>query len=253
MTKKPAGERIQSIDALRGLCVVLMCIHHLLYDIAAFLGAPWWIFTNPVLDVLHYLFAGCFIFLSGVSSRFSRSNIRRGLKLLVIALLLTLVTRLGDFIGERFFGEKPGIFISFGVLHLLSLCMLFYGLTRRLWDRLPRWLLALIALAGIIATAKLVNGIVGTESRMLFPVGLIREDFYSADYFPLFPWIFVFLGGTLAGGLIRERRFPEKFYTAKFRFFPAVGRHALLIYILHQPVLAGLTVLAGVLTGILQV
>ena len=31
-------ERIQSIDALRGLCVLLMCIHHFLYDLAAFLG-----------------------------------------------------------------------------------------------------------------------------------------------------------------------------------------------------------------------
>ena len=64
-----SGGRIQAIDALRGLCVVLMCCHHFLYDLAAFLGAPWWIFTNPVLDVLHYFFAGCFILLSGVSSR----------------------------------------------------------------------------------------------------------------------------------------------------------------------------------------
>ena len=70
-----SGGRIQAIDAIRGLCVVLMCAHHFLYDLAAFLGAPWWIFTNPVLDVLHWFFAGCFILLSGVSSRFSRSNL----------------------------------------------------------------------------------------------------------------------------------------------------------------------------------
>ena len=61
-------ERIQSIDALRGFCVLLMCVHHLLYDLAAFLGAPWWILTNPVFETLHYLFAGCFSLLSGVSS-----------------------------------------------------------------------------------------------------------------------------------------------------------------------------------------
>ena len=83
---RPAGERIQSIDALRGLCVVLMCIHHLLYDLAAFLGAPWWLFDNPVFRILHYIFAGCFIFLSGLSSRFSRSNTKRGLKVIAIAL-----------------------------------------------------------------------------------------------------------------------------------------------------------------------
>ena len=130
------GGRIRAIDALRGLCVVLMCGHHLLYDLAAFLGAPWWIFTNPVLDVLHYIFAGCFILLSGVSSRFSRSNLRRGGKLLAVALAFTLVTWLGDLLGERLLGQKPGILIVFGVLHMLAVCMLFYGLTRRFWDKL---------------------------------------------------------------------------------------------------------------------
>ena len=68
--------RIQSIDALRGLCVLLMCIHHFLFDLAAFLGAPWWLYENPAFSVFQFMVAGCFILLSGVSSRFSRSNIR---------------------------------------------------------------------------------------------------------------------------------------------------------------------------------
>ena len=46
-----SGGRIQAIDALRGFCVVLMCFHHFFYDLAAFLGAPWWIFSNPVYVV----------------------------------------------------------------------------------------------------------------------------------------------------------------------------------------------------------
>ena len=67
-TERPA--RIELMDALRGLAVCLMVLHHFLYDLCEFLGAPWWLFTNPVFDVLHYFFAGLFIFLSGISSDF---------------------------------------------------------------------------------------------------------------------------------------------------------------------------------------
>jgi len=244
-------ERIQSIDALRGLCVVLMCIHHLLYDLAAFLGAPWWLFTNPVFDVLHYLFAGCFILLSGVSSRFSRSNIRRGLKVAAIALVLTLVTWIGDLMAERFLDESFGLLIVFGVLHLLGFCMLFYGLTRKLWDRLPDWLFPALCVLLTAASARCVNGRLTTGVPWLFMFGFTQEGFYSADYFPILPWVFVFLLGTWLGGKIRAGKLPERFYRAEFPFFPAVGRHALLIYILHQPVLAGMCLLIGWVFGIL--
>jgi uncharacterized membrane protein len=244
-------ERIQSIDALRGLCVVLMCVHHLLYDLCAFLGAPWWLFSNPVFDALHYCFAGCFILLSGVSSRFSRSNIRRGGKVMAVALALTLLTWAGDRLALRFLGEELGILIVFGVLHLLGFCMLFYGLTRKLWDRLPDWLAPALYILLIVLLRRCTNGGYATDSPWLFPFGFVRADFASADYFPILPWVFVFLLGAWLGEKIRQHRFPEWFYTAQFPFFPKVGRHALLIYILHQPILAGLTLLIGAIFGIL--
>lgn len=84
-TERPA--RIELMDALRGLAVCLMVLHHFLYDLCEFLGAPWWLFTNPVFDVLHYFFAGLFIFLSGISSDFSRSNLKRGAKAMALALV----------------------------------------------------------------------------------------------------------------------------------------------------------------------
>ena len=246
-----AGGRIRAMDALRGLCVVLMCFHHFFYDLAAFLGAPWWIFNNPVFNVLHYLFAGCFILLSGVSSRFSRSNLRRGAKLLAIALALTAVTWAGDHFGEKLLGEAPGVLIVFGVLHMLAVCMLFYGLTRRLWDRLPDWVMTVFCVLGAVLTAKLANGVTIREPGWLFPFGFVTASFYSADYFPMFPWLFVFLFGSWLGGKIREGKLPEGFYTFDAPFFPGVGRHALLIYILHQPVLLLLTLAIGAILGIL--
>ena len=245
------GGRIRALDALRGLCVVLMCFHHFFYDLAAFLGAPWWLFSNPVFNVLHYIFAGCFILLSGVSSRFSRSNLKRGIKLLVIALALTAVTWAGDILGGKLTGQKPGMLIVFGVLHMLAVCMLFYGLTRRLWDRLPDGVMVVFCVLATLLTAKLANGVYIRSPGWLFPFGFITNSFYSADYFPMLPWLFVFLFGTWLGEKIKAGKLPEGFYAFSVPFFPAVGRHALLIYILHQPALLLLTLAIGAILGIL--
>ena len=221
-------QRIQLIDALRGLAVLLMVVHHFLYDLVAFCGAPAWLFSNPVFNFLHYIFAGLFLFLSGVSSNFSRSNVKRGLKALACTLVITAVTTVMD---------MP---IVFGVLHLLGTCMVLYGLTRRFWEKLPFWVVPVVSIAGIVLTGHMAGGVM-SESRWLWMLGWVYEGFVSTDYFPLLPWAFVFLLGTWAGKYIKAGRMPHWFYTADCPPLAAVGRHSLVIYVLHQPVLYGLT------------
>ena len=199
-TERPA--RIELMDALRGLAVCLMVLHHFLYDLCEFLGAPWWLFTNPVFDVLHYFFAGLFIFLSGISSDFSRSNLKRGAKAMAIAL----------------------------------------GITRGFWEALPAWVLPVLCLALIFLTAPCADGVT-TQTPHLWLFGFTTPDFASADYFPLLPWFFVFLLGTWAGRYVKAGRLPQWFYTAKAPRLALVGRHALLLYVLHQPLLYALTML----------
>ena len=225
-----AKKRIDAIDAARGLALVLMVIHHLLIDLVNLCGAPMWIFSNPVFDVLHYIFAGLFIFLAGLCCRFSHSNLRRGVICFALAMVITVVSSLPII-------DDP---IRFGVLHLLGFAMVFFALTRKAWDAIPRKAAPVFYIAMTVLSAVLVaHTSIGPAARWLFPFGWTYKGFYTADWFPVFPWIFVFLFGTWAGLYVVERRLPERFYTFTCPVLPQIGRRSLLIYILHQPILYG--------------
>jgi len=229
-------KRIEIIDALRGFAITLMVIHHALHNAAAFLDAPWWIYRNPVFNVLQAFFVGVFILISGVSSRFSRGNIERGAIVVTLAVLVTYVT-------VRM--EMP---IYFGILHLLGFLMLFYGLTRKLWDNIPRKIAPFIYIALVILSilARVHLSPVSDNpviSDLLSVLGWKQKNFVNLDNQFILPWIFVFLFGTWMGEYIREGRFPKRFYEMKVPFFPFVGRNALFIYVVHQPVLYGITML----------
>ena len=223
-------KRIDAIDAARGLALVLMVIHHFLIDLVNLCGAPMWIFSNPVFDVLHYIFAGLFIFLAGLCCRFSHSNLRRGVICFAIAMVITVVSSLPII-------NDP---IRFGVLHLLGFSMIFFALTHRAWDAIPRKVAPVIYVLMTVASAYLVaHTSIGNAARWLFPFGWTYKGFYTADWFPIFPWLFVFLLGTWAGLYVTERKLPERFYTFTCPVLPQIGRRSLLIYVLHQPILYG--------------
>ena len=119
--------RIHLMDEIRGLCVLLMIFYHAFYTMSMLfhweLGTKLLVFFSPAEP----FFAGLFILISGISSQLSHSNLIRGLKLLGVALALTLVT----------YFIIPSELIVFGILHMLSVCMIVFGLGQKLWDRIP--------------------------------------------------------------------------------------------------------------------
>jgi len=231
----PPKTRIQLIDAVRGLSILLMVAYHTGYDLWVFGLIPKETLYNPLLNTLEPLFAGVFILLSGVSARYARDNRGRGLRVLACALLVSLVT--------GFFGAP----VTFGILHCLGLCMVITGDPSAWLNKIPRrvqpflfgglFVLSFLFVRENILRLNLTDNTLFDGVPYLYMFGLFGPNFQSVDYFPLLPWFFLYPLGAWLGLYIKEGRLPRRFYTLKVPVLPAVGRHTLVIYMLHQPVI----------------
>jgi uncharacterized membrane protein len=241
--KRPEARAFE-LDALRGLALLMMILHHLIFDLRYIIGLDvfafqesWW-FEN----LLRPVFLNVFLIVSGICCTFSRSNTRRGLRLLSVALVFTVATTIAAQIsGEDFY-------ILFNVLHLLALGTLLYaGLTfaeRRQDRRLVRVDVILLLLSSVLLwLAALLPHWQGSGSYWLLPLGLLPAGVVGmADYLPLIPWLGFFLVGALIGRQAytgKQSVIPDapSWLLTGSRPFGFVGRHSLLIYALHQPAL----------------
>lgn len=238
--------RIELIDELRGLAVFCMVFYHGFYTLAFLVGWDWCRQLLRFFTPAEPWFAGLFVFLSGIAGNLTRSNVKRGLRLMVVAVGVSVVTIF----------VVPSEAIYFGILHLLSISMILVGLCRRWLEYVPIWIGIGICAAIFVFTMDLQYGYFGIGSLPLIwlprswyttdwwmPLGIYSNSFYSADYFPLFPWLFVFLGGFFFGRYAARGQFPAWTYRSHVPPLAFLGRRALLVYIVHQPAIYGLGLL----------
>lgn len=252
------GSRAFELDALRGVAIVMMMFMHFSYDIRyefgcdafTYLRTGWfWTFVHPVIIVL-------FVGLSGICCTFSRNNVRRGVKLLAVAMTFTAVT----YIITEFLGID--CLILFNVLHMLSVSTLVYALAsfiERKAGMTAGQMSFVLLLLGCWIT--MVNNYLnyfygGTSSNMLlYPFGIdVNGSPAVADYMPLVPWLGVFLVCAAAGRLLykdKKTLFPgaDRKVRAVTRPLEFLGRHSLIIYIVHQPVIYGVLYLIFLIMG----
>lgn len=237
--------RIGFLDELRGFAVLCMILYHTFFLLSEVFKFPagTWIF-NYFMPAEPFI-AGIFIAVSGISSQLSRSNAKRGAKLLAVALAFTLVTAvILPLIGLKGFG------IYFGILHFLSVSMLIFALIKPALKYIPPTWGIVLCMVLYLLTANLGIGYLGIapylkvvipaslyELPYLFPLGIFTKDFTSADFFPIFPKIFVFLAGTFFGVYVKNGKVPEWAHQNRIKFFSWFGKHALLVYIVHVPII----------------
>lgn len=232
--------RVYALDWLRGIAVLGMVFHHALVSVQM---AGWMFGKNVPIEfletdwfyVLQQIFVAAFLLISGICTVYSRSVLRRGLIVSGAAVAVTLVTaHLMPALGV------DGMQIYFGILHMFGASMLLYGL----FTHPKRWVGAVTGLVLFGLWLYYTNepqSMLSEQIRLL--IGFPYDGFYSADYYPLLPYFFAYLAGTFLGPLVRDRRFPAWFYQLRIRPLEWVGRHSLIIYLLHQVVLFGISFL----------
>jgi uncharacterized membrane protein len=156
----------------------------------------------------------------------------RGLKIFSLGMIITSITLL-------FMPDKP---IIFGVLHCIGLSIVFSVpfLKFKYYNIL---FAALIIIAGLIIGEYAVEN--PTAIQLAFGLHQANLAEYTIDYFPLLPWFGVTLLGIAFGDWFykdnkRRFTFPNLSNYKPFSVFSWMGRHSLAIYLLHQPVIAGI-------------
>ncbi len=233
-------KRIYLLDEIRGLAIILMVFYHAFYMLGTFFEMDFMLAAQKFFEPLQPPFACLFILISGISCNLSHSNFVRGARLLAIALGFTLVTAV---VLPKF--GIDGAQIIFGILHLLSVSMLAFALVRRPISKIP-------PAAGFAVCMVLFFVLYDVPSGNVFGLALPRElylnsftaalgfapaGFYSADYFPLIPFLFMFFAGTFVGRFVLSGDLPEGFYKCRCAPLAAVGRKTLIIYIAHWPII----------------
>ena len=270
MAKSRRG-RLALLDSIRGLTLTSMILFHACWDAVYMLGANWPWYSSRGSYIWQQSICWTFILLSGFCIPFSRRLLRRGLEVFGAGALVMLVTNL----------VLPQDRVIFGVLTLIGSCMLMMVPVRKYAAQrqnssgpgsgLKKSVMLAVLFAALFVLFKDVNmGVIGTGMlhrilpaipawRIALPgtwyrnlltayIGFPPADFFSTDYFSILPWAFLYLCGYALHGICRATGFLDAPVLKKeIRPFAFMGRHSLIIYLLHQPVLYLFVLLIGAL------
>jgi len=243
--KKTHSKRFVEIDILRGLAIILMVFGHILWDLDYFGIAP---MNNAIYSLLQFTVPPLFFLIVGMGLIISKKKIEkmtleqeqkyynhlllRGLKILSLGMILTIFSLI-------FIPEKP---VFFGVLHCIGLTIILSIPFLRFRTYNLAFALILIFTGSLFAQFPIENA-----SIFHLVIGLHQTDIwrYTVDYFPLIPWFGVALLGIVIGDWLycgdkRSFKLPNIEQNSSIKIFEWAGKHSLAIYILHQPIIAGL-------------
>lgn len=235
--------RYTVLDILRGLAIIAMLVYHALWDIVYMFGAniPW--FKTDAGFIFQQSICWTFILISGFCWSLGRHRLRRALTVLACALGITVVTAL----------VMPENIIFHGVLSLLGTAMLVTIPLDKIFGRIPPVIGFAVSAVFFALTYNVSDGTLGFGNTAILRLpeslyannitaffGFPHDGFYSSDYFPILPWLFLFWAGYFLYRFFVRKGLLMYLATVSFRPLEFIGRHSLEIYVAHQPIIYGI-------------
>ena len=232
------------IDNIRAIAMISMIIFHAVWDLVYLYGMDWEWYRSDMAFVWQQSICWTFILLSGFCWSFSKNPLKQGLIVSAGGLIVTVVTLIFSYDSR----------VIFGVLNLI-------GASALLMIPLKKWFEKMPAVAGFFAMFLLFGFTYGINDRHLgfFGLELIELPwdlyknlftafwgfpeiwFYSSDYFSLLPWVFLYFAGYFLYRMWKEEKIPgANCMDRKLPVLTWLGKHSLIIYMLHQPIIFGL-------------
>ena len=242
-----APRRLQWLDVARGVALVAMALYHFVWDLAQFgLVPPQTPFVDP-WRLLARCVAGSFLFLVGIGLVVAHGG---GIRWKAFARRLAMIAGAAALITVGTLVATPDAFIFFGILHMIALGSV-VGLALL---RMPLAVVALVAIA--VGALGLLYERPFFDAPSWWWTGLGTQPIRSNDLVPFFPSFAAVAAGVLVaravdirGRVAAGRAAAAAAPAASIRALAFLGRHSLIVYLVHQPVLIGLLWLALKLLG----
>lgn len=229
---KDGHRRYKILDSIRGFTLFNMIFYHMIWDLVYLFGysLPW--YQGRIGDIWQQSICWSFILLSGFCWSLGKRKWKRGLLTLGAGAAITIVTLL-------FLPEQR---ILFGILTFMGSSTLLLIPLERVVCRIPPAVGILCSFLVFAFLKHITLGYAGFSwlYRNLGSayLGFPPDDFYSADYFPLLPWFFLYICGYFLYRWIENKGWlPFLEREIQEVFFQFLGKHSLLIYMFHQPVI----------------
>ncbi|MBI5414800.1 DUF1624 domain-containing protein [Candidatus Peregrinibacteria bacterium] len=230
-------KRFWELDFFRGCAVLGMIVFHAFFivkfsqnSILEMYQTGWLVLARSI-QVTFLTLVGISLVISYFRARekgnvtlFYERQMKRALILIVLGILLSFIT----------FIFLPGYFIRFGILHVIGMSVL------TLIPVVPQKHRALVFSVLILVLGYFRRSL-GTSSYALYIFGFYRELVPTLDYFPIFPWMGFVAFGIFLGHFFyphgnRKWNLPEmENFFGKCIVF--MGKRALIIYLIHIPIL----------------
>lgn len=242
-------KRLHLIDEYRGFWVINMILFHGIWDLVYIFGCDWDWFRSEGAFIWQQCICWSFILVSGFCWQMSRKNLKSGLTVFGAGIVITLATLI----------FMPDSRVIFGVLTLLGSSMLLMIPCHKLFCKINPWVGAVVCFLILLFVYPVNDGYFGFGELVVVDLprelysswlstylGFPQSGFWSTDYFSILPWFFLYAVGYFVYNLIfrgKEAAGKEKIKNilAKSLCPPLgwIGRNALIIYMLHQPVVYG--------------